>query len=919
MARNLKLNIKNTQLAEAFKLSSLKTRAGQTKPSKAEAPPKAPDAQHIAQPKTNSAEAEPSRVPSKERQQSNQLEQTPVKQSAPVHSAQVKSQANIESSGSPAAHASAAKSVATPKANIKSQAFGEFGRDVRDKRVVGGATVEGKAPANEPQTKEVGREARSLSPLRGRAPKTTPGLAGHKRPMPKLPPGFKVREPETAPIDETSTLEATSQRARLGPTGKHVDDYLQPQAPSEKARTSSARAIKSTDDGSVDSAKANLEGRPAKESKGDRESDGAKNKRPAKAKESGKVQRKASSLKSIDTYLKGRTEERAWRKPRHKSSKTQAVPQSAVPATLAVRLPISVKDLASEMKLKASQLIAQLFMQGMTLTLNDLIEDDTLVSVLGSHFNCEIRIDTSREERLAVTDKSVDQEIAQSPPDRLKSRAPVVTFMGHVDHGKTSLVDAIRQTNRAAHEAGAITQHIGAFSCSTSQGSVTILDTPGHAAFSEMRARGAKVTDLVVLVVAGDEGIMEQTREVIDQARAAGATLLVAVNKSDRENFDLERVYRQLADLELLPEAWGGTTVTVACSAKSGDGIGELLELIALQAEILELRADFEARARGVVIEVQMHKGLGPLATVLVQNGTLQKSNALVFEDEWGRIRNMRDETGSEITTAGPSTPVAITGLSGLPAAGEQFICVGSEREAREIIEGRRLMGAARATHKRRLISDAILTAPGAVKKVLNLIVRADVNGSLEAVKTALMGIHSDKVEINVIAEGVGEVSESDVLLAAASKAIVLGFHTQVESHAELLIKQRAVNVQMFDLIYHLVDGIRAVMTGMLDKIRQESDRGAAEIRAVFRSSKLGNIAGCIVTEGLMNRNFQVRVVRAGQVLHKGPIASIKRGKEDVREVAKGIECGILLERFSELQSGDLLQSVEVTYLTQEL
>ena len=912
MARNLKLNIKNAQLAEAFKLSSLKTRAGQTKPSKAEAPSKASEASHSALPQGSSAGAEPLRAPGKQ-QQADQVEQAFSEQAASANPAQGKSQA--ESSASTATHSSIARPLAPPKVSIKSPPSQALKRDAPDKRAAGGSTVTRRV-VNEPPAKETSREARGPSSIKGRAPKTTSGPTGHRRPMPKLPPGFKVREPEAAPL-EGGALEPTPGRARLGPTGKHVDDYLQPQVLPEKD-SSSARTAKASE-GTADLTKAAVEGRPAKEGKGERDSDGAKGKRPAKAKESGKVQRKASSLKSIDTYLKGRTEERAWRKPRHKASKTQAVPQSAVPATLAVRLPISVKDLASEMKLKASQLIAQLFMQGITLTLNDLIEDDTLISVLGSHFNCEIRIDTSREERLAVTDKSVDQEIAQSPQDRLTPRAPVVTFMGHVDHGKTSLVDAIRHTNRAAHEAGAITQHIGAFSCSTSQGPVTILDTPGHAAFSEMRARGAKVTDLVVLVVAGDEGIMEQTREVIDQARSAGATLLVAVNKSDRENFDLEKVYRQLADLELLPEAWGGTVVTVACSAKTGEGIQELLELIALQAEILELQADFQARARGVVIEVQMHKGLGPLATVLVQNGTLQKTNALVFEDEWGRIRNMRDETGSEIATAGPSTPVAITGLSGLPSAGEQFICVGSEREAREIIEGRRLMGAARATHKRRLISDAILTGPGAVKKVLNLIVRADVNGSLEAVKTALSGIRSEKVDINVIAEGVGEVSESDVLLAAASKAIVLGFHTQVESHAELLIKQRAVNVQMFDLIYHLVDGIRVVMTSMLDKIRQENDRGAAEIRAVFRSSKLGNIAGCIVTEGLMNRNFQVRVVRAGQVLHKGPIASIKRGKEDVREVAKGIECGILLERFSELQAGDLLQSVEVTYLSQEL
>ncbi len=725
-----------------------------------------------------------------------------------------------------------------------------------------------------------------------------------RRPPPKLPPGFKTRDDALGQVENTQANALVSERIRLGPTGRHIDDFL----PVKGVEPSLVK------DKSPEIAKVS----PSSDTPIARDApDDSKGKKGGKGKEVGKLQRKASSLKSIETYLKGGVQERTWRKPRHKSAKTQAAPQSAVPSTLSVRLPISVKDLASEMKLKASQLIAQLFMQDMSLTLNDLIEDDTIVAVLGSHFNCDITIDTSREDRLAVTDKSVDQEINQSNAEDLIVRAPVVTFMGHVDHGKTSLVDAIRHTNRAAHEAGAITQHIGAFSATSAHGPITILDTPGHAAFSEMRARGAKITDLVVLVIAGDEGMMDQTKEVIEQARAADAVLLVAINKSDREAFDVEKVYRQLADVNLLPEAWGGTTITVNCSAKTGNGVSDLLEMIGLQAELLELKANPTTRARGVVVEVQMHKGLGPLATVLVQNGTLRKNDSLVFEDESGRVRNMRDEKGEEIIEAGPSIPVAITGLSGLPRAGEQFICVTNEREAKVITEGRRL--AARTAPKRRPISDATFAPDGAVKKVLNLVVRADVNGSLEAVKTAIGQIRSDKIETNIIADGVGEVSESDVLLAAASKAVVLGFHTQIESHAEILIKQRGVNVQMFDLIYHVVDGVRVLMTSMLDKLKREDKRGAAEIRELFSSSKLGLIAGCIVSEGTIHRNHQIRVVREGQVLHRGTIASIKRGKDDVREVTKGLECGILPENISDLQAGDILEAIEVSYLAQEL
>jgi translation initiation factor IF-2 len=591
------------------------------------------------------------------------------------------------------------------------------------------------------------------------------------------------------------------------------------------------------------------------------------------------------------------------------------------PKELKVRLPISVKDLAAEMKLKASQLISKLFMKGVVITLNDLLDDETTVQLLGHDFDCEITIDTAEADRVRITDKTIKQEIQDTVPESLLLRPPVAAFMGHVDHGKTSLIDAIRKSNVAAGEAGAITQHIGAFKCHTPVGDLTILDTPGHEAFSAMRARGADVTDIIVLVVAGDEGIRTQTIEAITQAQTANVPIIVAINKSDKPNFNPENVYRQLSDHNLLPETWGGTTITVNCSAITGAGIKELLEMLALQAEILELRANPVTRARGTVIESEMHKGMGSVATVLVQNGTLRLGDAIVFAQHYARVKTMQDEHGRDISEASPSTPVKITGLSGLPEAGSEFIVVANEKEAKEVAEkrseGKRY---AQQQQMKRAGLDSLLQDKQTIqKKVLNLILRADVQGSVEALKISLQKIQSNKVEINFISSGVGEISESDVQLAAASKATILGFHTQVESHADSLIKKLKVNVKMHDIIYHAVDDVRELMLNLLDKIPQETDTGRAEVKAVFKASQLGVIAGCMIVDGLIKRSHQVRVIRDKQIIWKGAIASLKRVKEDVREVSKGFECGILLQNYNEVKAGDELQAFEITYLTQEL
>jgi translation initiation factor IF-2 len=616
-------------------------------------------------------------------------------------------------------------------------------------------------------------------------------------------------------------------------------------------------------------------------------------------------------------------ENEAWRKRRPSHKHKQIIQEEVLrPKELSIRLPITVKDLASAMKLKASQLISKLFMKGVVLTLNDFLDDETTIQLLGHDFDCEIKIDTSEEERIRITDKTIKQEIEETDADLLKIRAPVVAFMGHVDHGKTSLIDSIRKSNRVSTEAGAITQHIGAFRCHTSVGDITVLDTPGHEAFSSMRERGTDVTDIVVLVVAGDEGLKTQTLEAIEQAKSAKVPIVVAINKSDKPSFNADNVYRQLSENDLLPEKWGGSVITINCSALTGAGVSELLEMLALQAEVLELKANPETRARGAVIESEMHKGLGAQATVLVQNGSLRQGDAIVFDQHWGRVKTMHDENGKEIKIAGPSTPVKITGLSGLPEAGSEFIIVKTEKEARELGEARTLGHKNLALQQAKKVGvEGLLQkkAETLQKKILNLILRADVQGSLEALKTSLMKIESKKVELNVISSEVGEISESDIQLAAASKATIVGFHTKIESHAESLIKELKVAIRLHDIIYHAVDDVKEIMIGLLDKIAEESDTGVAEVKATFKASQLGVIAGCQVTQGTIRRNQHVRLLRGGEQIWKGPIASLKKVKEDVREVSKGMECGILLQNFNNVKEGDTIQAFDINYLTQEL
>ncbi len=938
MAKHLKLTIKNTQIAEAINLGGLKGKLAKKKAPAEETPQKqsTPKGKAKAEPEAKATAKEEAPPRARARSKSvfaesgaplhpSKTEENPVEEPEILQLEEL-----VEEN-----EAVNEEVISKNKRNVLLEDIEES--SVKDKENI---FTESKKEETTPEQKKAEVldkpapvvEKAPVAPIK--APQTRPAApVMQDLPTPRAP-SKDFGRPPIREVPRDTTL-PRPEKVKLGPTGRHVKDLVPPPRPKapapvvESAKASDTKIVieKIAERGEeVES----YRGKPKARVRGENAEEAAAQPRkpafkPAPTKEFRDVKpRRQDGQRTFDARdrqgLRESDEDQRWRKKR-KGRHQQEEAVVVRPTSLKIRTPISIKDLASEMKLKSSQLISKLFLQGIIVTLNDLLEDETTILLLGQEFGCEITIDTSEEQRIRITDKSVKEEILSSDPSQLITRPPVVAFMGHVDHGKTSLIDSIRKSNRAAGEAGAITQHIGAFRCHTPVGDIAILDTPGHEAFSAMRARGADVTDIVVLVVAGDEGMRQQTIEAMNHAKTAKVTIVVAINKSDKPGFNPENVYRQLADNDLLPESWGGQTLTVNTSAVTGEGIQTLLETLALQAEVLELRANPSYRARGSVLESEMHKGLGSVATVLVQNGTLRLGDSLVFEHLWGRVKTMRNEFGENILEAPPSTPVLITGLSGLPEAGQEFIVVKNEREAREIAEVR-MMGyrASSQQLKKVLTTENLLQqATPTTKKILNVVIRADVQGSLEALKVALEKIKSDKAELNIIFAGVGEISESDIQLGSTSKAAVIGFHTRIESHAENLIKQLGVPVKLHDIIYHAIDDVKSIMTGMLDRIAQETDKGKAEIRAIFKSSHVGLIAGCIVTEGTIQRNNLIRIMREGKMIGKTTIASLKRVKEDVREVNKGLECGISLNKFTDLQVGDILEAYEVTYITQEL
>ncbi len=566
---------------------------------------------------------------------------------------------------------------------------------------------------------------------------------------------------------------------------------------------------------------------------------------------------------------------------------------------------ISVGDLAKRMSVKANEVIAALMRLGVMATLNQALDVET-AALVASDFGFEVE-----QAMHAELEVEALQELEVEQGGEALPRPPVVTVMGHVDHGKTSILDAIRKTDVALGEAGGITQHIGAYHVQGPAGSLTFVDTPGHAAFTEMRSRGAKVTDIVVLVVAADDGVMEQTKEAIAHAKAADVPIVVAVNKIDKDGADPERVRRELSDFGLIPEAWGGQTIYCETSAKKGDGIANLLESIQLQAEILELRADPTRKARGVVIEAQLHKGRGPVATVLVQEGTLRPGDNFVAGMYSGKVRMLINERGEQVEEAGPSIPVEVQGISGVPQAGDEFVVLTDEKMAKSVASARQLK--ARETE---LAAVSKVSLDNLFEKMaeqdvkeLRVILRADVQGTLQAFGQAAENLSTQTIRVRSLHEGTGSITENDIHLAAASDAIIIGFNVRPTVKVKELAEQEGVDVRSYDVIYHALEDIEKAMKGMLEPTFEERVIGTAEVRNTFQVPKVGVIAGCAVLSGKMMRNARVRVLRDGVVVYTGKIGSLKRFKEDAREVLTGFECGIGVENFNDIKLGDTLEA----------
>ena len=581
-------------------------------------------------------------------------------------------------------------------------------------------------------------------------------------------------------------------------------------------------------------------------------------------------------------------------------------PTAPVTREVAVPEAITVADLAKLMAVKAGEVIKVLMQMGMMVTINQPLDQDTAILV----------VEEMGHTATAAEEKNIEQELIAEEEDtggEAVTRPPVVTVMGHVDHGKTSLLDHIRKSHIADSEAGGITQHIGAYHVKTERGIVTFLDTPGHAAFTAMRARGAQATDIVILVVAADDGVMPQTREAIQHARAANTPIIVAVNKIDKPDADIDRVRTDLSKEEVISEEWGGEDIFVNVSAKTGEGIDSLLESILLQAEVMELTATVDMRARGVVVESSLDKGRGPIATLLIQQGTLKRGDMILAGQEFGRVRAMFDEKGDTIESAGPSMPAVVQGLSGVPQAGDEVLAVANERKAREAAgqrqdrqrEGR--LARQQAANLQNLFENMGKEEQTAV----NLLIRADVQGSVEALRDALTKLSNDEVKVNVVAAGVGAITENDASLAQASNAIIIGFNVRADASARRVIQEHELDLHYYSVIYDAIDEVKKAITGLLGTEIRESIIGLAEVKDVFRSSKLGAIAGCLVVEGNVKRHNPIRVLRENVVIFEGELESLRRFKDDVNEVQSGTECGIGVKMYNDVKPGDHIECFE--------
>ncbi len=634
---------------------------------------------------------------------------------------------------------------------------------------------------------------------------------------------------------------------------------------------------------------------------------------------SGRKQNKNDYNKKKDKERDYRSEEQEERGPKNKKN-MKNVPLTQKPQNKApekeeekikmITIPevLTIKELADHMKIQPSVIVKKLFMQGKIVTMNQEVDYETAEEIA-----MEFEVLCEKEEVVDVIEELLKED--EEDEKKMKKRPPVVCVMGHVDHGKTSLLDAIRNTSVTSGEAGGITQHIGAYVAQVNGEKITFLDTPGHEAFTAMRMRGANSTDIAILVVAADDGVMPQTVEAISHAKAAGIEIIVAVNKIDKPSANVERVKQELTEYELVAEDWGGSTVFVPVSAKTGEGIEDLMEMILLTAEVLELKANPNRRARGLVIEAELDKGKGPVATVLVQKGTLRIGDAIAAGSAHGKVRAMMDDKGRRVKEAGPSTPVEILGLDSVPNAGEVFMGCANEKEARSFAETFIAQNKAKLiddTKSKMSLDDLFNQIQAGNLKELNIIVKADVQGSVEAIKQSLVKLSNDEVVVKIIHGGVGAINESDITLASASNAIIIGFNVRPDAAAKDTAERENVDVRLYRVIYNAIEDVEAAMKGMLDPVFEEKVLGHAEVRQTFKASGVGTIAGSYVLDGTFERGCSARVIRDGVVVHEGALASLKRFKDDVKEVRAGYECGFVFEKFNDIKEGDQVEAFKM-------
>ena len=728
---------------------------------------------------------------------------------------------------------------------------------------------------------------------------------------------------EPAIVTPDPVVAAEAAIAAVAEAAKAPADEPAPAAPSAPAARAAAPIVPDVPSEEAASARADKPGAKRKPATKKEIDDEAEKKRTQARTTKGKpAKRQNRTLHVNDAFvLEGGDSEgrrRGGRRGRNRlSGSTQAfeMPTEAVVRDIKIGEANKVTDLAQQMTVKAAAVVKALFKMGVMANINHVVDADTatlLVEEMGHRPN--FVSEDALEEQLA---ESLAAEIGEEKI----TRAPVVTVMGHVDHGKTSLLDYIRKSTVASHEAGGITQHIGAYHVDTDHGMVSFLDTPGHAAFSAMRSRGAKATDVIVLVVAGDDGVKPQTAEAVQHAKAAGVPLVVAINKMDKEGADPDRVKNELAAMEVIPDDWGGDTQFIPVSAHTGDGVDKLLEAILLQAELMELTAYTDVPGQGVVVESRLDKGRGAVASVLVQNGTLRTGDIVLVGKEYGRVRALVDENGVNIKSAGPSIPVEILGLTGVPDAGDEFVVLADEKKAKEVAEFRRtrLKDSVQAMQQAALIDNMFAGIGKPNLSIFNIILKTDVRGTLEALTASLVAMNTDEVQVKVVSSGVGGISENDVHLAATSKAMIVGFNVRADKTSKEIIDNEGLQLRYYNVIYNVLDDVKAIMGGMLSPEIREEILGVAEVRDVFTSPKFGQIAGSMVIEGTIHRNKPIRVLRDDVVIYEGELESLRRFKDDANEVKNGVECGIGVKNYTDVRVGDKIEVYKTTEIARTL